>query len=97
MTGESWRDRDRETFTFPGHWSYCDDDENGPCKWPTGDHQSPIDIDLSSVSRMDTVDGIKFVNYERPLQGEIVNNGHSGESVCQKAVSLTHFKFKQCV
>ncbi|PIC15405.1 hypothetical protein B9Z55_022392 [Caenorhabditis nigoni] len=60
-----------------GHWSYCDDDECGPNRWPTGQHQSPINIDLGEVERKDTHDGIKFVNYDHPIQGDIVNNGHS--------------------
>lgn len=52
----------------------------GPNRWPTGQHQSPINIDLGEVERKNTHDGIKFVNYDHPIQGDIVNNGHSGTS-----------------
>ncbi|PAV56178.1 hypothetical protein WR25_09499 [Diploscapter pachys] len=60
------------------HWCYDDDDiEHGPASWPTGTKQSPIDIDLACVQRVDTPDAIKFINYEHAIKGDICNNGHS--------------------
>lgn len=60
------------------HWCYDDDDiEHGPASWPTGTKQSPIDIDLACVQRIDTPDAIKFINYEHAIKGDICNNGHS--------------------
>ncbi|CAJ0958102.1 unnamed protein product, partial [Mesorhabditis belari] len=71
-----------------GHWNYCEDGECGPINWEGahGQHQSPIDIDLGGVERKDTVDAIKFVNYDKILKGSIVNNGHSVQIVPEEAV-----------
>ncbi|CAD6185223.1 unnamed protein product [Caenorhabditis auriculariae] len=60
-----------------GHWSYYEDDGCGPTQWPNGLRQSPVNIDLSNVVFHETNDGIKFVNYDHVLRGELVNNGHS--------------------
>uniref|UniRef100_A0A914V2B5 Alpha-carbonic anhydrase domain-containing protein n=1 Tax=Plectus sambesii TaxID=2011161 RepID=A0A914V2B5_9BILA len=60
------------------HWSYHDEHEHGPHHWGgDGEHQSPIDIDLAQVERVEQIDPIRFVNYERPVEGKFVNNGHS--------------------
>ncbi|CAI4223703.1 unnamed protein product [Auanema sp. JU1783] len=60
-----------------GHWSYDDHEEGGPAFWPTGYHQSPIDINSSHIEQFETYNSIKYINYDRPIHGDIVNNGHS--------------------
>ncbi|VDM49152.1 unnamed protein product [Toxocara canis] len=51
----------------------------GPCHWPNanGQHQSPINIDLSCVKHITDCAPLKFIHYAHPVHGEIVNNGHS--------------------
>uniref|UniRef100_A0A7E4VMJ6 Carbonic anhydrase n=1 Tax=Panagrellus redivivus TaxID=6233 RepID=A0A7E4VMJ6_PANRE len=61
-------------------WNYDDGSECGPCNWPmaqTGLSQSPIDLKLSKMKVYSLADPIKFVNYNRPLNGEYVNTGYS--------------------
>jgi carbonic anhydrase len=62
------------------NWNYDDDGECGPCNWPGETHghaQSPIDLQLSKMKTICLNDHLKFVNYNKPISGEIVNNGHS--------------------
>uniref|UniRef100_A0AC34QTQ5 Carbonic anhydrase n=1 Tax=Panagrolaimus sp. JU765 TaxID=591449 RepID=A0AC34QTQ5_9BILA len=65
-------------------WNYEEDSQCGPCSWPnaeTGRQQSPIDLKLSKMKVYQLADTMKFVNYHRPINGELVNNGHSVQFV----------------
>ncbi|KAK0404553.1 hypothetical protein QR680_017507 [Steinernema hermaphroditum] len=65
------------------HWNYEDSDlENGPTNWPGESHgsfQSPVDICHDAVEKIQNHDPLKFVNYNRPIHGDLVNNGHTSE------------------
>ncbi|KAE9548055.1 hypothetical protein FO519_008732 [Halicephalobus sp. NKZ332] len=66
------------------HWDYEEDSQCGPCNWPnakTGKQQSPIDLKLSKMKVYQLADCLKFVNYHKPLNGELINNGHSVQFV----------------
>lgn len=58
-------------------WNY-----EGNYYWPTqcsacaGDRQSPINIDTSDVFNEDFIGPVRFVGYETPISGKLVNNGH---------------------
>lgn len=68
--------------TVVAHWNYEDDSQCGPCNWPNaqnGKQQSPIDLKLSKMKVYQLGDCLKFVNYHKPLNGELINNGHSGK------------------
>uniref|UniRef100_A0A914E5C6 Carbonic anhydrase n=1 Tax=Acrobeloides nanus TaxID=290746 RepID=A0A914E5C6_9BILA len=61
-------------------WNYDDDGDCGPCHWPVksmGHAQSPIDFKLSIIKPIKLHDNLKFVRYDKPINGHIVNNGHS--------------------
>lgn len=68
-------------------WGYDDEDTCGPCNWPgvpkNGTQQSPIDLKLSKMKAYTLGDPIKFVNYNKPLNGEFVNTGYSGMLICK--------------
>jgi carbonic anhydrase len=62
-------------------WNYDDDDcECGPRNWPgepKGNKQSPIDLQISKMKTVGLNDPLKFVNYDKPISGQLVNTGHS--------------------
>uniref|UniRef100_A0A0N4ZSS2 Carbonic anhydrase n=1 Tax=Parastrongyloides trichosuri TaxID=131310 RepID=A0A0N4ZSS2_PARTI len=64
----------------PQIWNYDDNGPCGPCNWPGDIHgkcQSPIDIDISKIVRVAADDQFQFKNYDKPLDGQFLNNGHS--------------------
>uniref|UniRef100_A0A0R3RLL9 Carbonic anhydrase n=1 Tax=Elaeophora elaphi TaxID=1147741 RepID=A0A0R3RLL9_9BILA len=68
----------------PMNWDYNEEGECGPKYWPNanGRNQSPINLDLC-LMKYNTVEPLKFVNYDVKLTGEIFNNGHSGNIFLQ--------------
>ncbi|KAK0404552.1 hypothetical protein QR680_017507 [Steinernema hermaphroditum] len=72
------------------HWNYEDSDlENGPTNWPGESHgsfQSPVDICHDAVEKIQNHDPLKFVNYNRPIHGDLVNNGHTIQFVPDKCI-----------
>ncbi|CEF64236.1 Alpha carbonic anhydrase domain-containing protein [Strongyloides ratti] len=70
-----------EENNMTGHiWNYDDNGPCGPCNWPGDIHgkcQSPIDIDISKIVRIAADDQFYFKNYDKPLEGQFINNGHS--------------------
>ncbi|TKR64725.1 hypothetical protein L596_025215 [Steinernema carpocapsae] len=71
------------------HWSYDDSDEHGPQNWPGDAHgsfQSPVDICKESVKTVPREDPLKFVNYNRPIHGDLINNGHSIQFIPDKCI-----------
>uniref|UniRef100_A0A7I4KHT8 Carbonic anhydrase n=1 Tax=Brugia malayi TaxID=6279 RepID=A0A7I4KHT8_BRUMA len=63
----------------PMNWDYDEESECGPKYWPNADgrNQSPINLDLC-LMKYNTMEPLKFLNYDVKFKGEIVNNGHSG-------------------
>lgn len=69
---------------FLDEWNYDDDGDCGPCHWPVksmGNAQSPIDFKLSIIKPIKLHDTLKFVRYDKPINGHIVNNGHSSMKI----------------
>uniref|UniRef100_A0A0N5C6N3 Carbonic anhydrase n=1 Tax=Strongyloides papillosus TaxID=174720 RepID=A0A0N5C6N3_STREA len=70
-----------ENKVMTGHkWNYDDNGPCGPCNWPGDIHgkcQSPIDIDISKIVRIAADEQFHFKNYNKPLEGQFLNNGHS--------------------
>jgi carbonic anhydrase len=75
----------KEQMAAVAEWGYDDEDTCGPCNWPgvpkNGTQQSPIDLKLSKMKTYTLADPIKFVNYNKPLNGEFVNTGYSVQFV----------------
>lgn len=65
-------------FMCPMNWDYNEESECGPKYWPNADgrNQSPINLDLC-LMKYNTMEPLKFLNYDVKFKGEIVNNGHS--------------------
>lgn len=73
-------------------WNYDEDDcDCGPQKWPNfdGKQQSPIDLRLAKMKVINLEEPIQFINYDKKLNGEFVNTGHSGKS--QKTLLISIF------
>ncbi|VDD96746.1 unnamed protein product [Enterobius vermicularis] len=72
--------------------------QNGPHNWPNADGllQSPIDINQDIVKNAPECEPMKFVNYHRVFDGEIVNNGHSrtnrGQVLRDRFIDYDHLK-----
>uniref|UniRef100_A0A1I7Z3U8 carbonic anhydrase n=1 Tax=Steinernema glaseri TaxID=37863 RepID=A0A1I7Z3U8_9BILA len=72
------------------HWNYDSDEEHGPHNWPGEIHgscQSPVDICHDALKKVSkAADPLKFVNYNRAIHGDLVNNGHAVQFVPDRRI-----------